>query len=293
MRVYKTKSYTIFTVFNYSFLILMALLCILPLVHILAVSLSGSAAAAANIVTFWPIDFTIDAYERTIGNDNFIRSFMISVLRVVLGTAISMGAMLCAAYSLAKYDEEFKGRKLYVWFFVFTMIFNGGLVPTYMVVTGLGLTNTIWALVLPTAINAFNLILLLNFFRTSVPKSLEESATIDGANHFQIFLKIYLPIAVPAIATVSLFTMVFHWNSWFDGMIYNNDARNYPLQTFLQTIIVQQDFSQITDAETLRNLSQRTVQSAQIFIAALPMLVVYPFIQKYFVKGIVLGAEKE
>lgn len=293
MRVYKTKSYTIFTVFNYSFLILMALLCILPLVHILAVSLSGSAAAAANIVTFWPVDFTIDAYQRTIGNDNFIRSFMISVLRVVLGTAISMGAMLCAAYSLAKYDEEFKGRKLYVWFFVFTMIFNGGLVPTYMVVTGLGLTNTIWALVLPTAINAFNLILLLNFFRTSVPKSLEESATIDGANHFQIFLKIYLPIAVPAIATVSLFTMVFHWNSWFDGMIYNNDARNYPLQTFLQTIIVQQDFSQITDAETLRNLSQRTVQSAQIFIAALPMLVVYPFIQKYFVKGIVLGAEKE
>jgi putative aldouronate transport system permease protein len=271
----------------------MALLCILPLVHILAVSLSGSAAAAANIVTFWPVDFTIDAYQRTIGNDNFIRSFLISVLRVVLGTAISMGAMLCAAYSLAKYDEEFKGRKLYVWFFVFTMIFNGGLVPTYMVVTGLGLTNTIWALVLPTAINAFNLILLLNFFRTSVPKSLEESATIDGANHFQIFLKIYLPIAVPAIATVSLFTMVFHWNSWFDGMIYNNDARNYPLQTFLQTIIVQQDFSQITDAETLRNLSQRTVQSAQIFIAALPMLVVYPFIQKYFVKGIVLGAEKE
>nr|AFV25726.1 sugar transporter [Alkalihalobacillus alcalophilus ATCC 27647 = CGMCC 1.3604] len=274
-------------------MILMSVLCLLPLVHIFAVSLSGSGAAAANIVSFWPIDFTIDAYERTIANENFIRSFFISILRVVLGTAISMGALLCAAYSLSKYDEEFKGRKVYVWFFIFTMLFNGGLVPTYMVVTGLGLTNTIWALVLPTAINAFNLILLLNFFRTSVPKSLEESALIDGANHFQIFLKIYLPIAVPAIATVSLFTMVFHWNSWFDGMIYNNDARNYPLQTFLQTIIVQQDFSQITDAETLRNLSQRTVQSAQIFIAALPMLVVYPFIQKYFVKGIVLGAEKE
>ncbi|UOE93573.1 carbohydrate ABC transporter permease [Alkalihalobacillus sp. LMS39] len=293
MRVYKTKSYMVFTFFNYSFLILMALLCILPLVHILAVSLSGSGAAAANIVTFWPIDFTLDAYQRTIGNDNFIRSFLISILRVVIGTVISMGALLCAAYALAKYDHEFKGRKIYVWFFIITMIFNGGLVPTYMVVTGLGLTNSIWALVLPTAINAFNLILLLNFFRTSVPKSLEESATIDGANHFQIFLKIYLPIAVPAIATVSLFTMVFHWNSWFDGLIYNNDARNYPLQTFLQTIIVQQDFSQITDAETLRNLSQRTVQSAQIFIAALPMLIVYPFIQKYFVKGIVLGAEKE
>ncbi|KMK77052.1 carbohydrate ABC transporter permease [Alkalihalobacillus pseudalcaliphilus] len=293
MRMYKTKSYTIFTIFNYSFLIILAVLCILPLIHIFAVSLSGSGAAAANIVSFWPVDFTLDAYERTIANENFIRSFIISLVRVILGTVISMVALLCAAYSLSKYDHEFKGRKLYVWFFILTMLFNGGLVPTYMVVTGLGLTNTIWALVLPTAINAFNLILLLNFFRTSVPKSLEESALIDGANHIQIFIKIYLPIAIPAIATVSLFTMVFHWNSWFDGMIYNNDARNYPLQTFLQTIIVQQDFSQITDAETLRNLSQRTVQSAQIFIAALPMLLVYPFIQKYFVKGIVLGAEKE
>ncbi|GAF64189.1 carbohydrate ABC transporter permease [Alkalihalobacillus trypoxylicola] len=293
MKIYKTRSYTIFSILNYSFLILVSVLCLLPLVHIFAVSLSGSSAAAANMVSFWPVDFTIDAYERTIGNDNFIRSFFISISRVVLGTAISMGAMLCAAYSLSKYDGDFKGRRIYMWFFVFTMIFNGGLVPTYMVVTGLGLTNSLWALILPTAINAYNLILLLNFFRTAVPKSLEESAFIDGANHIQIFIKIYLPIAIPAIATVSLFTMVFHWNSWFDGMIYNNDARNYPLQTFLQTIIVQQDFSQITDAETLRNLSQRTVQSAQIFIAALPMLLVYPFIQKYFVKGIVLGAEKE
>ncbi|UOQ44135.1 carbohydrate ABC transporter permease [Halobacillus salinarum] len=291
---YNTKAYRIFTICNYGFLFVAAVLCILPLIHILAVSLSGSSAAAGNLVRFIPIDFTLDAYDKTIGNENFIRSLMLSCSRVILGTLVSMGLMLCAAYPLSKTDKEFKGRKIYTWFFVFTMLFNGGLVPTYIIVTKLGLTDTMWALVLPHAINAFNMILLLNFFRTSVPKSLEEAAFIDGANHFQIFLRIYLPISVPAIATISLFTMVFHWNSWFDGLIYMTDASNYPLSTFLQTVIVQQDFTNMNvDAETLRNLSQRTVQAAQIFIAALPMLIVYPFIQRYFVKGIVLGAEKE
>ncbi|WP_018931096.1 carbohydrate ABC transporter permease [Gracilibacillus lacisalsi] len=291
--IYKTKGYRIFTAFNYVFLAFLAFICVLPLIHILAVSLSGSAAASGNMVSLWPVDFTWDAYDKTMGNDNFIRSLLIAIQRTVLGTIISMGLLLCAAYGLSKYDEEFKGRKWYMWFFVFTMLFNGGIVPTYIIVTGLGLGDTIWSLVLPTAINAFNLILLLNFFRTSVPKSLEESAFIDGAGHFTIFLKIYLPISIPAIATVSLFTMVFHWNQWFDGLIYMTNERNYPLQTFLQSIVVKKDLSNVTDAQELKNMSQRTVESAQIFISALPMLVVYPFIQKYFVKGIVLGAEKE
>ncbi|QKS72963.1 carbohydrate ABC transporter permease [Paenalkalicoccus suaedae] len=291
---HKTKGYKIFTIFNYAFMIIVSFLCLFPLIHILAVSLSGSAPATANIVGLWPVDFTIDAYERTLANENFLRALWVSVNRVVLGTIVSMGLLLCAAYALSKSDRDFKGRKIYMWFFVFTMLFNGGLVPTYIVVTRLGLGDSIWALVLPPAINAFNMILLLNFFRTSVPKSLEESAFIDGAGHFKIFLKIYLPISVPAIATISLFTMVFHWNSWFDGLIYNTNAANYPLQTFLQTIVVQQDFSNVdVDAEMMRNLSQRTVQAAQIFISALPMLIVYPFLQRFFVKGIVLGADKE
>ncbi|ADU94259.1 carbohydrate ABC transporter permease [Geobacillus sp. Y412MC52] len=290
----KSWSYKLFTVFNYTLLTIIAVLCLLPLIHILAVSFSGSAAATANLVGLWPVDFTLDAYEKTIGNENFLRSLWNSFLRVVLGTVISMGVMLCAAYPLSKSDDAFRGRKLYMWVFVFTMLFHGGLVPTYMVVTKLGLTDTIWALILPPAVSAFNLILLVNFFRTSVPKSLEEAALMDGANHFTIFWRIYLPISVPAIATISLFTMVFHWNSWFDGLIYMSDVKHYPLSTFLQTIIVQQDFTKMSvDAETLKNLSERTVKAAQIFIAALPMLIVYPFVQKFFVKGIVLGAEKE
>ncbi|MBW8349271.1 carbohydrate ABC transporter permease [Bacillus sp. IITD106] len=292
--IYKSKSYKIFSVFNYVFLSIITFLCILPLIHVFAVSLSGSSAATANIVKLIPVDFTLDAYKKTIGNENFIRALGVGIYRVILGTIVSMTLMTFAAYSLSKEDHDFKGRKYYVWFFVFTMLFSGGLVPSYIIVTKVGLINSIWALVLPVAVNAFNLILLLNFFRTAVPKSLEEAAYMDGAGHFRILFSIYLPVAVPAIATVSLFTMVSHWNSWFDGMIYMTDAKKYPLSTFLQTIIVQQDFSKMSvDAETLRNLSQRTVKSAQIFIGALPMLIIYPFLQKYFVKGIVLGSEKE
>ncbi|MCJ8009528.1 carbohydrate ABC transporter permease [Lederbergia wuyishanensis] len=294
LMIYKSKSYQIFSMFNYLFLTIITFLCILPLIHVLAVSLSGSAAATANIVGLIPVDFTLDAYKKTIGNENFIRALGIGIYRVFLGTIVSMTLMTFAAYSLSKEDHDFKGRKYYVWFFVFTMLFSGGLVPSYIIVTKVGLMNSIWALILPVAVNAFNLILLLNFFRTAVPKSLEEAAYMDGAGHFRILFSIYLPVAIPALATVSLFTMVFHWNSWFDGMIYMTDSKKYPLSTFLQTIIVQQDYSKMSvDAETLRNLSQRTVKSAQIFIGALPMLIIYPFLQRYFVKGIVLGSEKE
>jgi putative aldouronate transport system permease protein len=153
--------------------------------------------------------------------------------------------------------------------------------------------NTIWALVLPVAINVFNMVLMMNFFR-AVPKDLEEAALLDGAGHFKTLILVYLPVSMPAIATISLFTMVSHWNSWFDGLLYISDYRKYPLSTFLQTIIVQQDFNKINaDANELQNISQRTVKAAQIFIGMLPIILVYPFLQRYFVKGIILGAVKE
>ena len=291
---YKSLPYTIFTTCNYIFLGLLGILCIAPLVHILAVSFSGQAAANANLVGLIPIEFTADAWGKTLGNDSFLRSLWNGVLRTIVGTLISMFCLVCAAYSLSKEDHEFKGRKFYVAFFVFIMLFNGGLIPTYILVQNLGLINTIWALVLPSAINVFNLILLLNFFRTGVPKTLEEAAFMDGANHFRILLSVYLPISLPAMATIGLFTMVGQWNSWFDGLIYLTDANKYPLSTFLQTIIVQQDFSQMNvNPDEVKNLSERTVKSAQIFIGAIPILMVYPFLQKYFVKGMVLGSVKE
>ncbi|NQX44380.1 carbohydrate ABC transporter permease [Paenibacillus tritici] len=290
---HKTKPYRIFTVFNYILMIAISVLCVIPLIHVLAVSFSGKAAANANLVGLWPIDFTVDAYTKTIANENFTRSIWVTLQRTVLGTVFSMGVVILAAYALSKENARFRRRNLYIWLLVFTMLFSGGLVPMYILMQKLHLMNTLWVLILPGAVSVWNIILLLNFFR-AVPKEMEEAAFIDGAGHFRTLFSVYLPVSMPAIATLSLFTIVGHWNSWFDGLLYMTNHRNYPLATFLQTVIVQQDFSKVTvRPEDLENISQRTVKAAQIFIGMAPILIVYPFLQRFFVKGIVLGAVKE
>lgn len=274
-------------------LIGISILCLIPLIHVLAVSFSGKAAANANLVGLIPVDFTFDAYAKTIANENFIRSIWVTLQRTVIGTVFSMIVIILAAYALSKENSNFKRRNVYVWIFVFTMLFSGGLVPMYILIQKLNLMNTIWVLILPGAVSVWNLILLLNFFR-AVPKEMEEAAFIDGAGHFRTLLSIYLPVSLASIATLSLFTLVGHWNSWFDGLLFMTNHKNYPLATFLQSVIVQQDFSKVTvRPEDLENISQRTVKAAQIFIGMAPILIIYPFLQKFFVKGIVLGAVKE
>ncbi len=290
---HKSTGYKVFNMFNHLFLISLSLLCLLPLLHVLAVSFSGRSAANANIVNFLPVDFTLESYKKTIDNPAFIKAIFVSVYRTVLGTAIGMAVIIFSGYALSKRYTVFKSRNVYMWFFVFTMLFSGGLVPGYILITNLHLIDTIWALVLPTALSVYNMILLMNFFRT-IPAELEEAALIDGAGLFRILFNIHLPVSLPALATITLFTLVVHWNSWFDGLIYMMDTKNYPLATYLQAVVVQQDFSKMSiDPRDMENLSQRTVKSAQIFIGALPVLIVYPLLQKYFVKGIVLGAVKE
>ena len=290
---HKTWQYRVFTVFNNIGMALIAVLCVIPLVHVLAVSLSAKSAADANLVTFWPIEFTLESYKKTMNNPLFLTSLWNSVLRTVVGTALTLLLAFLAAYPLSKENSAFRGRTIYAWVFVFTMIFNGGLVPFYVVIQNLGLMNTFWVLVLPGAVNVWLTILLLNFFR-GVPKELEEAALIDGAGHLRTLFVIYLPISLPAIATLAVFSMVGHWNSWFDGLLYIHTPSKYPLATYLQTVIVQRDFSSMSiSPEDLQLMSQMTVTSAQIIIGALPILLVYPFLQKYFVKGLVLGSVKE
>lgn len=286
--------YKIFSVFNYVCMGLLAVICLLPLIHILAVSFSAPAAASANLVGIWPMGFTVDAYTKTLANENFLRALINGVTRTVAGTVLSMLLITLTAYALSKDNRDFKGRTFYMWVFVFTMLMHAGLVPTYILIQKLGMINTLWALILPHAVNVFNMILLLNFFRSSVPKALEEAAYMDGAGHFRTVFNIYLPLALPAIATVSLFTMVGQWNSWFDGLIYITKAQNYPLATFLQTIIVQRDLTSMNvSADDLEQMSEQTVRASQMFIGVVPILLVYPFLQKYFVKGIVMGSVKE
>jgi putative aldouronate transport system permease protein len=290
---HKTSGYRAFSVFNYILLAVICVSCIIPLIHILAVSLSASSPANANMVKLWPIGFNFEAYSKTLNNDNFHNALLVGFQRTALGTVVGMTLMILAGYALSKDGRTFKSRSVYTWYFLFTMLFSGGIVPSYMLIRNLDLMNSIWALVLPGAINVFNMVLLMNFFR-AVPKELEEASLIDGAGQFRTLWSIFLPISMPALATISLFTMVTHWNSWFDGLLYITDYRKYPLATFLQTIIVQQDFNKINpDVNELKHISQRTVKSAQIFIGTLPILLVYPFLQRYFVKGIIMGAVKE
>lgn len=280
----------IFVVCNTVFLVSMALICVLPLINLFALSLSGKAAANSGMVTFWPIDFTVMAYEKTLHNSNFIRSILISFARTALGTLFSMFVITTAGYALSK---DFRGRTPLMWFFVFTMLFGGGLIPTYIVNTTLGLKNNFLVYILPGAFSCYNLILIMNFFK-SIPKALEEAALIDGASFFTVLWRIYLPLSKAGLATVALFIMVGNWNEWFTGILYMSDTKNYPLASFLQVIVVQGNQQDLAlDPTSAAAMSERTIKAAQVFIGALPILLVYPFLQKYFVKGIVMGAVKE
>ena len=284
----------LFLFFNYTLLAALSIVCILPMIHLLALSFSSGSAAAAGKVSIWPVEFTTAAYNNIFGKKEYFSAFLVSVKRVFLGTSISMLLTVLAAYPLSKESNQFRFRTVYAWFFVITILFSGGLIPWYMTIKATGLLDSIWALVLPGAVPVFNVILLLNFYR-GLPKELEESAKMDGANHFVTLFKIYLPLSLPALATIVLFTIVGHWNSWFDGLVLMNRPENYPLQTFLQTSIIKKDFRFISSQELdiLRQLSDRTSTAAQIFVAAFPILLVYPFLQRFFIKGIVLGSVKE
>ncbi|MEF2244781.1 carbohydrate ABC transporter permease [Paenibacillus sp. IITD108] len=289
---HKTPSYKVFYAFNIALLTVLAILCILPLINVLAISFSSRYAIDSNLVTLWPVEFTWEAYLKTLQNDHFARAMGITLERTLLGTALSMLCTIITAFPLSKPDMVFKGRTIYAWVFLFTMLFSGGLIPTYILIQELGLMNSIWALVLPP-INIFNILLLLNFFR-GIPKELEEAAFIDGAGYFRSLMNVYVPLSLPALTTLSLFFMVGHWNAWFDGMLYMTDMKQWPLATLMRTIVVDLDFTKITmDPAEMRLLSDRSVKGAQIFISILPIILVYPFLQKYFVKGLVMGSMKE
>lgn len=289
----KNKKIDVFMILNTIFLVTMAVLCIVPLIHILAISFSSSAAAASGQVTFWPRDLSFNSYQYVAKRVAFWRSMLVSIERIVIGGGINMILTIMIAYPLSLSKSSFKFRTFYVWVFFITMLFNGGLIPTYMVVKDMGLLDSMFALVLPTAVPVFSIILLLNFFR-EIPTELAEAAFIDGAGHWTSLWKIYVPLSKAALATLLLFALVFHWNSWFDGLLYMNNPDNYPLQSYIQTIIVQRSYSMLTREEIseLATISDRTLRSSQIFLGSLPIVSVYPFLQKYFVKGIVLGGVK-
>ncbi len=283
-----TKGQRVFAVFNYIILGVLALSCILPILHLLAVSLSSKTASDNNMVGLWPVEFNVDSYKYLIQGKTFFRAFGISVYRTVLGTAINIVLIILLAYPLSKDKNEFTGRPVYIAMLLFIMIFSAGMVPYYLYINDLGLFDTVWALVLPTCVPIFSVILMMNFMR-SLPKEMEEAAKVDGAGYWNCMISIVLPVCLPSIATVTLLSFVTHWNSWFDGLLYNNDIANYPLQTYLQVILTNKAPSSID--ESMVNIG-RNMKAAQIFVTMLPLLAVYPFLQKYFVTGMVIGSVK-
>lgn len=290
----QTRGVKIFAVVNYLVMTLLALICLLPLLHVLAVSLSDSASASANLVQFWPKGFNTASYEMVFSNQTFLNSFVISVVRTLLGTTINLAMVILAAYPLSKEESELKGRNVLIWFFTLPMLISGGLIPTFLLIKQLNLIDNLWALILPGCVPTFYVIMMMNFFR-GISKSLSESASIDGASEFVIMTRIMLPLAMASIATITLFSMVNHWNEWFGGMIYMNSSEKWPLQTLLRQMLKSVDATMFSSADLMKikQLSSRSFQSAQIIFATVPILLVYPFMQRYFISGLTIGSVKE
>ena len=277
--------------------ILLGLICLLPLINIVAISFSGSAAVTANKVGLLPVDFTTLAYSRIISDSQFWRSFGISVIRVALTLALNLVLVVPMSYAMTRKTSEFRFRNVYMNLLIFAMLFNGGMIPTYIVVKNLGLLNSIWALILPGAVLVFSVILMMNFFK-GIPRALEEAAIVDGANPLQVLLHVMIPCAKPSIATISLFSVVGSWNDFFSGLIYMQKVKDYPIMTYIQSLSIdlQELVNNAASSSALENISElsnRNLNAAKIVVAVIPLLLIYPFLQKYLISGMTMGAVKE
>jgi putative aldouronate transport system permease protein len=285
----KTWSNRIFDSLNYTFLFLIAIVTVLPFVYVLAVSFTDPIEVAKGGIILFPTKFSLAAYEYIFSTNTLVRSLGVSVYVTVLGTFINLVFTCLMAYPLAK--PHLRGRNYIMMGVLFTLLFNGGLIPTYFVVKALGLTNSLWSLMIPNAISAFNLIVLKNFFQ-QIPDGLEDSAKIDGCNDLGVLFRIVLPLSMPAIATFALFYAVGHWNTFFQAIMYINDNEKWPVQVLLREIVIlaQTRIGENDFEEAL--IQPLTIRMAVIVFATIPIMLVYPFLQKHFAKGVLLGSVK-
>ncbi len=279
-----------FDIVNGIFLLLASLITVFPLINIFSVSLTNSLYA--DKVILLPIKVTFDSYRYLLEQSPFWTAMWVSVKRCIVAVVFRLVLAFFPAYALSRPRGTFHGRGIYAWYFFITTIFGGGTVPWYVMITKVGLIDSFWALILPGAVAAGDIILMLNFFKT-LPKDFEEAAKIDGANPTEILFFIYLPLSKAVLATITLFTLVGHWNGWFDGMVLMNTPEKLPLQSYLRSIVITApkmgDSGAFSEWEAI---NQKTTNAAQIFVALVPILMVYPFLQKYFAKGIMIGGVK-
>ena len=288
----------VFKVFNYSFLTLAMVVVLYPLIYIISASISDPAAVNSGKMWLLPKDITFEGYRLIFQNSDIWRGYLNTIIYTLLGTSINLAVTLPAAYALSR--QDFVGRNVFTGIFVLTMFFEGGLIPTYLVVKGLGLIDTIWAMVLPNAAAIWNIVIARVFFQSTVPRELEEASIIDGASNFQLFFKVVLPLSAPIIAVMALFYGVGHWNSYFDALIYLKDRDMYPLQMILREILVLQEMasqnSSMTQsmAEVMHSKQQLAaiIKYGVMLVSALPIIIVYPFLQRFFVQGVMIGSLK-
>ncbi len=283
----------------YGIIGLMVLGCLLPLLHVLALSFSSKMMVQSGTVSFWPREFTLAAYEYILRDGQYVTSFGVSALRTVVGTLAQLTTTILIAYPMSLSKKQFPARNRYMTYLLFSNMFGGGLVPWYLLITGMGLINSFAALVVPDLVAIGSAILMMNYFR-NLPKALYESAQMDGATHIRILTSIYLPISMPIVATVMLFSGVGFWNDYFRGMIVMTKGQWVPLQTYIRSLTIDlasaQSITTITDPHYMAMMNEvtgRNFDSAKLVIATLPLLMVYPFVQQFFVTGITLGAVKE
>lgn len=288
MKQYKTHSNRIFSLVVNLVMLFSLFACLTPFLYMLSLSFSSPRAIINNEVFLFPKEFNIESYRQIFTYPNFFHAYGNTLFYTIVGTAISLCLMVLFAYPLSK--NKLKGQKMIMKLVIFSMFFTGGLIPNYLLVSSLHLVNTRWAMLIPFAINQFNLILLINFFKT-IPLDLEEAAIIDGLDYFGILRKVILPLSGAALATVGLYTAVFFWNDWFNGLIYLKSSQ-FPVMLFLRNIVT--GTSMVGDAAGAGDKSTIaiSIKSAVIITSTLPIIVLYPFLQRYFVKGILIGAVK-
>ncbi|MDQ6421710.1 carbohydrate ABC transporter permease [Paenibacillus sp. LHD-117] len=290
----KTKSDVLFDIVNYTLLTIGMLLILYPLYFVLIASFSDPNLIYSGEIWLFPKGLTLDGYERIFADSSIWIGYGNSLLYAIVGTAISVTITLMAAYPLARRDLI--GRSAFMWFFMFTMFFGGGLIPTYLLIKDLNMINTIWALVVPGAAGVFNIIIVRTFFQSTIPDEMREAAFIDGCSNTRFFLRMVLPLSKPIIAVMVLYHVVGFWNGFFDAMIYLNEESKFPLQLVLRNILVQNQVnsSMMIDVESYAAKLRVTelIKYGVIIIASLPLLALYPFLQRYFVKGVMIGSIK-
>lgn len=284
----------VFNIVNYTILSIFFLSMLYPLIYIVSASFSSSEAVISGRVWLWPVDPGLKGYEAVFSNKAVWTGFANSLFYTVVGTIINVVLTLMAAYPLARRD--FIGRNLIMFIFVFTIMFSGGLIPNYLLVKDLGLLDTRWAMIIPSALSVFNVIITRTYFQTNIPNEMLEAAQVDGSTDWQFLTRIVLPLSGPIVAVISLFYAVNHWNSYFSALLYLKDRELYPLQLVLRSILIQNqiDPSMVMSEEDLvaRQGLADLLKYSLIVVATVPVLVIYPFVQKHFVKGVMIGSIK-